>query len=51
MPAGISYSKEFQSLLEYISITNGNMKLPSGSIPSFRPSNLPAKTPEEERLH
>jgi len=51
-PHGISFSKEFENLLQYIAITSGNTRMPEGVSPmTFRPSNLPPKTPEEERLH
>lgn len=42
---GISFSKEFENLLQYIAITAGNTRLPDGIKPmSFRPGNLPPKT-------
>lgn len=35
---GISFSKEFENLLQYIAITAGNTKMPEGIKPmSFRP--------------
>jgi len=35
---GISFSKEFENLLQYIAITAGNTKMPDGIKPmSFRP--------------
>ena len=48
---GISFSKEFENLLQYIAITAGNTNMPDGMKPSFRPGNLPPKTDEEEKLH
>jgi hypothetical protein len=52
MSNGISFSKEFENLLQYIAITAGNTNMPQGIKPmSFRPNNLPPKTQEEERLH
>lgn len=49
---GISFSKEFENLLQYIAITAGNTNMPEGIKPmTFRPGNLPPKTQEEERLH
>jgi hypothetical protein len=52
MNNGISFSKEFENLLQYIAITAGNTTLPQGIKPmSFRPTNLPPKTVEEERQH
>lgn len=42
---GISFSSEFQNLLQYIAITAGNTKMPDGIKPmTFRPGNLPPKT-------
>lgn len=39
-------------MLQYIAITSGNTNMPQGVKPmAFRPDNLPAKTPEEEKLH
>ena len=48
---GISFSKEFENLLQYIAITAGNTNMPDGMKPTFRPGNLPPKTEEEEKLH
>ena len=50
--SSISFTKEFENLLQYIAITAGNTKMPDGVKPmSFRPGNLPPKTQEEELLH
>ena len=48
---GISFTKEFENLLQYIAITAGNTtNMPQGIKPmTFRPQNLPPKTQEEER--
>lgn len=49
---GISFSKEFENLLQYIAITAGNTRMPDGIKPmTFRPGNLPPKTMEEEKAH
>jgi hypothetical protein len=49
---GISFTKEFEHLLQYIAVTAGNTKLPQGLKPmSFRPPNLPPKTQQEEAAH
>ena len=49
---GMGFSKEFESLMQYIALSSGNTNMPDGvKNPTFRPSNLPQKTPEEEKLH
>ena len=46
---GISFSKEFENLIQYIAISSGNTKMPEGISPmKYRPSNLPPKTQKEE---
>lgn len=48
----MSFSKEFENLLQYIAITAGSTNMPEGIRPmTFRPENLPPKTVEEERQH
>lgn len=45
LTSGISFSKEFENLLQYIAITAGNTSMPNGIKPmTFRPTNLPPKT-------
>jgi len=47
--SGISFTKEFENLLQYIAVTAGNTRLPAGLKPmTFRPQNLPPKSVEEE---
>jgi hypothetical protein len=44
-----SYSKEFENLMQFLAISSGS-NIPTGvKIPTFRPSNLPPKDPNEEK--